>query len=166
MSGASSLDRRLRPLWNRLADLSRDLAEHGYDIAVEGDRWFVAALHGLDRGMNRAGSGVAEAGQQVVARSRRWLPRFGRDIPPRERIRRAIAREAKRRGIEGEQLECFSQNIGLVVELVLSGEVSVEDIAFEHAPRDEPVPDTEPCPASEEPVSGTPPGSDRLQEAR
>lgn len=165
----NDFDRRLRPLWkgwDRLAGWSHQLAERGYDIAVESDRWFLAALQGLDRGMNRAGSGLAGAGQLVVARSRRWLPRFGREVAPSERIRRAIAREAKRRGLEGEELERFSQNIGLVVEMVLSGAVNVEDIAFEHAAADEPAPASGPCDAPAEPVSETLPGSGRLQEAR
>lgn len=191
MSGIHEFDDRLSSLksrWNRLACWSHDVAEQGHGIAVESDRWFVAALQGLDRGMTRARSGVAEAGHQMIVRSKRWLPRVGEDVTPRERIRRAIAREAKRQGFEREQLEQFAGNIGLIVELVLSGVVNIEDIAFEHAD-DEPAPQSadadEPAPQSadaNEPtpdgadrdagerkpggVSGTPPGNARSQPAR
>lgn len=158
-----------RPLWNqwnRLVGWSRDLAGRGHDIAVESDRWFVAALQGLDRGMTRARSEVSEAGRQVMVRSKAWLPGARHNAGPKERIRRAIIREAKRRGFQGEQLDQFSQNIALVVELVLSGAVSVEDIAFEHAGTEEPEPASAARAVPVQSVSETPLESDQSPRAR
>lgn len=178
MSGAPKADPRpsaLRVRLDRVADWSHGVAERGHYIAAESDRWFVTALHGLDRRMTRARSGVAEAGHQVMVRSKRWFSTIRRDVSASERIRQAILREAGRQGFQADQLEQFSENIGLVVEMVISGAVKVEDIAFEQAATDEPAAGTEPCAAPPDneqreapadPVSETPPASDQFRRGR
>jgi hypothetical protein len=124
-----------------LTGWSRELAVHAQQIASESDRWFVSIVGGIDRGAQRAQSGV---GKLLLS-----LPGLSASESPRQRIQRLIRAEAKKRGLEADEraLELFSERIGIMVELVLSGALKIEDIAFEQAVNQTPPPDGPPPPA-------------------
>jgi hypothetical protein len=119
---------------------SRELAVHAQQIASDSDRWFVSIVGGIDRGAQRAQSGF---GKLLLS-----LPGMSTGESARQRIQRLIFAEAKKRGLEADDraLELFSERIGLMVELVLTGALKIEDIAFEQGVNETPPEDGPPPP--------------------
>ena len=117
----------------RLSAVSRELGVRSRDIALQSDRWFLALIDGVDKSLERARAGVAATGHAAWSRSRGWLPRLARSTSPKDRILRAIHQEARRQGLDPTQpgVESFSERIALVVEMVLTGMIDVDDVAFE-----------------------------------
>jgi hypothetical protein len=108
-----------------LSGWSRELANHAHQIASQSDHWFLSVVEGIERGAQSAQTGL---GKLVVS-----LPGLGSSESPRQRIQRLLQAEAQKQGYDAgsREFELFSERIAIVVELVLTGAVKVEDIAFE-----------------------------------
>ncbi len=112
-----------------LAGWSREVVEHAHDMAGQSDRWFLSMIAEIEKGAQRAQDGIVLAGRKLLVS----LPSLGRQESPKQRMRRLFEREAKKRGLDisSREFERFSERIATVVELVLTGALKVEDIAFE-----------------------------------
>jgi hypothetical protein len=146
--------RLLRSAQTRLRPMSADLAMHSRDIALEGDRWFLSVVHGVDRNVSRAQTGLNGVASRWLARATSWCAPWLRRGSPGERIRAVLRREAKSvcTGQEREAFLEFSERIAVLVELVHAGAISARDVAFESA--DEQVP-SEPEASMVEPQDGS-----------
>lgn len=113
------------PLSQRVLDATRDVAE-------QGDRWFLAAVHGLDRGV---GLGSASARKLAGRFSQRWkklrASRWSSEAA-RRRIRKAVLAEARRAELDtsNEDFRAFTENVATLVELVLTGAIRLHDVGF------------------------------------
>jgi hypothetical protein len=121
----------------KLANLKRSVKEISHEVATladevseEGDRWFLATWHGIDVVRIRTGAGFSRLSEALVAR----LPRgpWSRKSP-RERLERALEREAKRQRIDVGTPEFveFSAKMASVLELVITGQIPFDAIGFE-----------------------------------
>jgi hypothetical protein len=134
------LDRSLR--W--ISQRSDDVLEGSLTVAEEGDRWFLGALRGLERGAARAQGGADAVASALAARWTRVRPRWARPRTPRERIESMLRAEGKRQGFDVKRPEFheFSSKLALLLELVYSGTLPLESIAFEPAGDDSGTPGT------------------------
>ncbi len=119
-----------------LRDASRSALANGSVVADEGDRWFVAAVRTLDRGAQRAERGFDSVAGTVFAQLARLRPRWTHKQTPRERIESVLHKEARRLHFDAdeEQFRAFVEKIAIVIELVFTRAVPLDDVAFEHAP--------------------------------
>jgi hypothetical protein len=120
--------------WLSLA--SRDVVSGSSVVAFEGDRWFLAAVRGVEQGATQAQRGIDLLAAAVAAQWIRRRPRWLRRRSSRERIERALRDEAKRHGFDvtQDQFAAFSAKMALLLELVYSGAVPLDAIAFEADP--------------------------------
>src|SRR6185436_10000051 len=105
----------------------------GHEIAIESDRWFIEAIHAVVRGKMRAEQGIDLATGAVAAQWDRRKPKWLRRRTFRERIERSLRAEAKRVGVDvsHEEFGAFCNKIAVLLELVYSGQVPLDAIAFE-----------------------------------
>ncbi len=117
----ASTDRRLR----RLASVSAD-------VALASDRWFVGALGRADSGARWLKSAARRLGEQPARLWQRVWPQKS----PRERLLGLLTAEARRAHCDVSQptFRLFSERIAVLLDLVFTGAVAVDDIAFEAAP--------------------------------
>ena len=121
--------------WLSLA--SRDVVAGSSEVASEGDRWFLEALHGLAEGAARTQRGIDAVTSEVVrAIATQWIrrrPSWLKPRTPRERLERVLRAEAKRRGVDVKQedFQAFSGKIALLLELVYSGMVPLDAVGFD-----------------------------------
>jgi hypothetical protein len=116
----SSANRRAR----RLASLSADLA-------LASDQWFLGALDRADSGARWLESAARRLGVQPARLwERLWPPKS-----PRERLLALLRAEARRAHYDVSQpaFQLFSERIAVLLDLVFTGAVSLDDIAFEAA---------------------------------
>lgn len=149
MSSTEDLSRLVQQVRGWLRVASRDALAGGAHVADEGDRWFVAAARELGKGAHRAEQGADIAVEALVAQLARLRPRWMRQRTPRERIEHLLHVEAKRLDfdISQEQFRAFSEKIAILLELVYTGAVRLDDIVFENAKEDAPVA-ADPTPAA------------------
>jgi hypothetical protein len=116
-----------------LSQVSRGVVAGGQMVATESDRWFMGALRGLEGGAAHAQRGIDAAASAVAVQWIRRRPSWMRRRTPRERIERALSAEAKRYGFdpEKEEFRSFSGKIAVLLELVYTGAVPLDAIAFE-----------------------------------
>jgi len=134
---SSSRTRQLKESSERvLQQVSGPLSRGARQVALESDDWFLTVVSGLGKGARRTKLAIDGIGRQVLGQSRKLRPKWTIKQTPRERIRELLNREAKRSKLAvGNEFEAFSDQIATIVELVLLGKVSLEDIAFEHDQR-------------------------------
>jgi hypothetical protein len=120
-----------------LGGVSSGLADRSADLAVESDRWFLSAVRFIGHGAERAHGGVESLAHAALARTSRWWPRFARRTP-RERLSAMIRKEAQRLDVDTSRQDIaeFSDKMAALLELVLSGVLSVNDVAFDAADLD------------------------------
>lgn len=125
------LDRRLR--WLSLA--ASGALSSSNEIALESDRWFLEALRSVEKGATRAQHGIDSVTAKVIEQLSRRRPRWLRRRSSRERIERSLRAEAKRHGVDvtQEEFRAFSEKIAVLLELVYTGTVPLDAIAFEAA---------------------------------
>lgn len=116
---------------HRLAAIQAQLRTGSHHVAEEGDRWFLAALRGVDRGLRLSRSGASIVGTRVADgwdRLRSVLPRR----PARRRIHEALVREARRSSIDPdtEAFQTFAESMATLLELVLAGAIELDDVGF------------------------------------
>lgn len=163
MSVADGRDRgRLERVRGWLRVVSREAVANGAHVADEGDRWFVAAARGLGKGAHRAEQSADLVMGLLFDRLDRLRPRWMRRRTPRERIERMLEIEAKRLDFDvtQEQFRPFAEKIAILLELVYTGVVGLDDIAFENAaktkPESEPESDAgEQMPSHQQPDEGS-----------
>lgn len=111
-----------------VAAFSEEALGHGSEIARETDRWFLLAIRGVSRGAERARV-------RLRALARVALGRFSRrsTTMPRERIRELLRTEAVRLhfDVSHPEFEVFAERMSALLELVFSGAIALEDVAFE-----------------------------------
>jgi hypothetical protein len=155
MSGREELSRLVARGRGWLQGAARNALAGGVHVANEGDRWFVAAVRELAKGADKAERGVDSAAEAVVARLAPLRPRWMQRLTPRQRIEQLLRDEAKRLDFDvtQQQFLAFSAKIATLLELVYTGTVRLDDIAFEHAdvavasePKPKPEPEPEPNP--------------------
>lgn len=137
VSDASDVAERGREHLVALQEHVRTGTQH---VAEEGDRWFLAALRGIDQGLRWSRSGAVVVGGRVAdgwERLRATLPRR----PARRRLQDALVKEARGSSVDPEDpaFQTFAENMATLLELVLAGAIRLEDVgfAFEGAPTDE-----------------------------
>lgn len=119
-----------------LDKLTRGFFEGSQVVATQGDEWFLAAVLGLDRCGPWVWGKLGGLGRRVVSRVPPIrgvsFPFIGRRSVG-ERIRKLLEDEAKRRKLDvpEEDFALFSARMATILELVLSGDIHVDDIAFE-----------------------------------
>jgi hypothetical protein len=118
-----------------LRGLSGVLVSGARQVATESDRWFLVGLRTLHQGVQSAQSATCDAGRHLVEKSSRLRPAFVRPKSARERVRAMLLNEARRARLSTAEFEAFSEQIAIIIELVLQGAVKVSDIAFEHDER-------------------------------
>src|SRR5262249_33226290 len=125
------VDRRLR--W--LSLVTAGTISGGNEIALEGDRWFLETLRGIERGRMRAEHGLDVVAGAIAAQWVLRRPKWLRRRTSRERLERSLQAEAKRYGVDvgHEEFRAFSQKIAVLLELVYTGAVPLDAIAFEAA---------------------------------
>jgi hypothetical protein len=108
----------------RLAALSRELA-------LASDRWFLLALDSTDTGARWLKSAALRLGEKPARLWTRLLP----PRRPRERLLALLRTEARRARYDVSQpgFQLFSERIASLLDLVFSGAVRIDDIAFEAA---------------------------------
>jgi hypothetical protein len=118
-------------LW--LSRASHEVAVGSEVVASESDRWFLGALRGLEEGAVHAQRGVDALVNAAVGQWIRRRPSWMRPRTSRERIQRTLQAEAKRHGFDVEQdaFRSFSGKIAILLELVYTGAVPLDAIAFE-----------------------------------
>jgi hypothetical protein len=111
------------------------LVKKGGELAVESDRWFVLAVRSADEGVGRVEQRVGRAAATIAQRTMDARPTWLRRKTTAERISRLIVDEARRARLDptSDQLQSFATRIGLLVDLVVSGQVGLGDIEFEQA---------------------------------
>jgi hypothetical protein len=124
-----------------ITELSLTLLQGARQVAAESDAWFLATVRGLDKGTKVTKGMLAKVGGYVLAQSSKLRPRWLRGQSQHARIHRMLMREARRSKVvlSKAEFEQFSQRIALVIELVLSGGMSIADIAFEQDERSRPL---------------------------
>ena len=118
-----------------LHELSETFVSGAHQVAVEGDHWFLTTLRGLNEGAQRTKVAASKVGRYLLQESSKFYPSWLRKRTQRERIRDMLLREAKRAKLSGREYEAFSEQIAILVELVLQGTVKVSEIAFERDDR-------------------------------
>jgi hypothetical protein len=116
-----------------LHEISETFVHGAHQVAMEGDHWFLTTLRGLNRGAEHTKLAAHRVGRYLVNEANKLRPSFLKTKTQRERIRAALLREAKRAKLTGKEFDVFSEQIALLVELVLQGRIKVDDVAFEHA---------------------------------
>jgi hypothetical protein len=134
---SSSRTRRLKDSSERvLQRVSGSLSRGARQVSLESDEWFLTAVAGLGKGARKTKLAIDGIGRSVLGQSRKLRPKWTIKQTPRERIRELLSREAKRSKLAlGNEFEAFSDQIATIVELVLLGKVSLDDIAFERDER-------------------------------
>lgn len=120
-----------------LAEWSQVFLQGASQVAAESDSWFLATVSGLDKGARHTKAAVGRFGGYVLQRSSKLKPEWLRRKSQQERIHDMLMREAKRAKVDLSKSEfaLFSQQIATIIELVLKGTISVDDIAFEQDER-------------------------------
>jgi len=118
-----------------LREVSELIVEGAHQVAQESDTWFLTALGGLNKGARHTQAAASRFGRYVLVETNKLRPSWLKQKTQRERIRSMLLREAKRAKLSGREFEAFSEQIAVLVELVLQGTVKVSDIAFEHDDR-------------------------------
>ncbi len=139
-----------------LREASRTTLDNGARVADEGDRWFIAAVRTLDGGAQRAERGFDLVAGALFARLARLRPSFTHRRTARERIEALLHREGRRLDFDvgQEEFRAFAEKIATLFELVFTGAIRLDDIAFEHAPgEDEQEPSLEPLAQPREEMS-------------
>jgi hypothetical protein len=116
-----------------LRELSETFVHGAHQVATEGDHWFMITVRGLNRGAEHTKLAAHKLGRYLLGGASKLRPSFLATKSQRERIRSALLREAKRAKLSGAEFEAFSEQIAILVELVLQGRIKVSDIAFEQA---------------------------------
>jgi hypothetical protein len=116
-----------------LRELSETFVHGAHQVATEGDHWFMTTVRGLNRGAEHTKLAAHKLGRYLRNGASKLTPSFLAAKTQRERIRSALLREAKHAKLSGKEFEAFSEQIAILVELVLQGRIQVSDIAFEHA---------------------------------
>lgn len=133
----------------RLGRLRQALAENASQVANESDRWFLTTVEYANLGAIKTQAGI---GRVFGVLGLDWLTnkvQEARGRTPRERIQKAILREAKRQRLRDKKdLKVFSDQMGTLVELVISGQLRPSDIGFEAQPAPNPVEISVPTQAS------------------
>jgi len=132
------------------------LLGEGNHWASVGDRWFLAAVGGVQRGAERTSEGLGAAGEMLVHRAKR---RLGLSQTRLDRIRKMLETEIQRSELElsGERTEAFVENMSLLLELVLNGTIPVEDVAIQCDPGTEDDDATSSAPDARPPEASAPP---------
>jgi hypothetical protein len=109
----------------------RRLAVLSAELALASDRWFLLALAGADSGARWLKCQALRLGEQPARLWARLLP--GRSA--RQRLLALLRAEARRARYDVSQpaFQLFSERIAALLELVFSGAVAIDDIAFEAA---------------------------------
>lgn len=118
-----------------LHELAETVVQGAQQVATESDDWFLTALRGLNKGAQHTKATAAKLGRYLIHESSKLAPRWLRKKTQRERIRDMLLREARRAKLSGQEFESFSEQIAILVELVLQGTVKVGDVAFERDER-------------------------------
>lgn len=116
-----------------LRELSETIVVGAHQVATEGDHWFMITVRSLNRGAERTKLAAHKLGHYLLGEASKLRPSFLETKTQRERIRSALLREAKRAKLSGKEFEVFSEQIAILVELVLQGRIKVNEIAFEQA---------------------------------
>jgi hypothetical protein len=144
------MPQRLDRGWKWISRRSEDVLAGSRTVADESDRWFLGALRGVERGAAYAQGGADALANALGARWTRIRPRWARRRTPRERIESMLRMEGKRQGFDVKQKEFdeFSSKMSLLLELVYSGVLPLDGIAFEPAGDDsgEPSPERNAAP--------------------
>lgn len=138
-----------------LSGISENAIVLGADIAHESDRWFLLAVHGVGHGARSVREGLGAVARVVSERSARWRPRWTRPRSGRERIQEALEQEARRLDfdVSREEFTAFSEKMAQLLELIFTGALSLNDVAFEPAESEAAPGGAEPAPASPAPES-------------
>jgi len=110
----------------------RKFASLSADLALASDRWFLLALDRADSGAHWLKSATLRLGEKPVRLWKRLWPAKR----PRERLLALLRAEARRAHYDVSQpgFQLFSERIAVLVDLVFTGAVGLDDIAFEAAP--------------------------------
>lgn len=124
----------------QLAALRERLRNGTAHVAEESDRWFLAALRGMDQGLRWSREGATVVSGRMAdgwERLRSALPRRS----TRQRLHDALLREARRARLDpsSEELQSFVEGMATLLDLVLAGTIDLEDVgfSFEVPPEDE-----------------------------
>lgn len=111
------------------------LVQGGSYVASESDRWFLATVGGVQRGSQRTTEGIGALGQRLVQGARR---RLGGGKTRVERIRSMLREEVHRSELDltDEEVVQFTENMSMLLELVLDGTIPVSDVAIQCDPGD------------------------------
>jgi hypothetical protein len=128
----------------RLARISHEVADGTRYIADESDRWFVGALHELERCRCGIKAEIGGFGRRLAARAPK-LPILRSSA--RERIARLLRKEAARSklAVPEHEFAVFSERVATLLELILTGSIGLDAIVFEledAAPAQDPEPVT------------------------
>ena len=101
------------------------------DIANEGDRWFLATLRGVDRGLTWTTGSMAKVGGRALTRIATLKAELSREST-KDRMRAALLREARCVALDPAEAEVqvFADNIATLIQLVYEGRIRFADVAF------------------------------------
>jgi hypothetical protein len=114
------------------SEQARRFASLSADLALASDRWFLGALDRADSGARWLKSAATRLGEAPARLWERLLP----PRSPRERMLALLRAEARRARYDISQpaFQLFSERIAVLLDLVFTGAVGLDDIAFEAAP--------------------------------
>jgi hypothetical protein len=123
--------------WPNGSRRARKLTELSTELALASDQWFLIALDGADR----TARWLKTASERYLAQgSARLWTRLVPARSPRDRLLALLQAEARRARYDVSQpsFQLFSERIAVLLELVFSGAIGIDDIAFEAADGGEP----------------------------